>query len=388
MYRIDNPSAVTVMPTPPAAGTPGYFTNGNPATAQEATIVDDWWANSLQEEILTVIEQAGLIPAKNKTDQLFTALNLLYAGAGDIGSTYLTVAKYAEWERVKLTSNTASAYTITYTVPPTALADGMVHRIELHIANGARATLNTNGLGAKPIHYYSAGAWRVLPPGLLGANEEHEVSYHAASGAYRLVGWKDRTGDLIPTGRAAARSGTILALGQAVSRTDYAGLFAAFGETFGAGNGSSTFNLPDLRGRLITGTDGGTGRITPAMGGALGNVGGQSMQQFALNGSAPSQTVSGTASITGTASTNGKDVHSTGTTSGTINQTWGGTGGIQVSSYPHNHDIDIHGTITGDVPIAGTGPITGNTAGGLITGTTDNKSNMPPTLVANHAICL
>lgn len=47
--------------------------------------------------------------------------------------------------------------------------------------------------------------------------------------------------------------------GAAVSRTTYANLFAAIGETYGAGNGTTTFNLPDLRGQFVRGWDNGRG---------------------------------------------------------------------------------------------------------------------------------
>lgn len=47
--------------------------------------------------------------------------------------------------------------------------------------------------------------------------------------------------------------------GSAVSRTTYANLFAAIGETYGAGNGTTTFNLPDLRGQFVRGWDNGRG---------------------------------------------------------------------------------------------------------------------------------
>lgn len=52
-----------------------------------------------------------------------------------------------------------------------------------------------------------------------------------------------------------APSGFIKANGAAISRTTYSALFAAIGTTFGAGNGSTTFNLPDLRGEFIRGWD-------------------------------------------------------------------------------------------------------------------------------------
>ena len=47
--------------------------------------------------------------------------------------------------------------------------------------------------------------------------------------------------------------------GQAISRTTYSALFALFGTTYGSGNGSTTFNLPDLRGEFVRGWDHGIG---------------------------------------------------------------------------------------------------------------------------------
>lgn len=55
----------------------------------------------------------------------------------------------------------------------------------------------------------------------------------------------------------SAPSGFLEANGAAVSRTTYAALFAAIGTTFGAGDGSTTFNLPDLRGEFVRGWDDG-----------------------------------------------------------------------------------------------------------------------------------
>ncbi|ERE07216.1 phage tail protein [Pseudogulbenkiania ferrooxidans] len=54
-------------------------------------------------------------------------------------------------------------------------------------------------------------------------------------------------------------SGWLVANGSAVSRAVYAALFAAIGTSYGAGDGSSTFNLPDLRGEFVRGWDAGRG---------------------------------------------------------------------------------------------------------------------------------
>lgn len=58
---------------------------------------------------------------------------------------------------------------------------------------------------------------------------------------------------------SSAPAGWLKANGAAVSRTTYAALFVAIGETYGVGDGSTTFNLPDLRGEFIRGWDDGRG---------------------------------------------------------------------------------------------------------------------------------
>lgn len=61
------------------------------------------------------------------------------------------------------------------------------------------------------------------------------------------------TGALSGYAGSTAPAGWLLCQGQAVSRADYADLFDLLGTTYGAGNGSTTFNLPDLRGRAPVG---------------------------------------------------------------------------------------------------------------------------------------
>ena len=41
------------------------------------------------------------------------------------------------------------------------------HLVQFNAANGVAPTLNVNSLGATPLHYYAAGAWRVIPAGLM-----------------------------------------------------------------------------------------------------------------------------------------------------------------------------------------------------------------------------
>lgn len=63
------------------------------------------------------------------------------------------------------------------------------------------------------------------------------------------------SGMIMPTARAAATQGWLMCDGAAISRTSYSALFAAIGTTYGVGDGSTTFNLPNLKGRTIVGVD-------------------------------------------------------------------------------------------------------------------------------------
>jgi microcystin-dependent protein len=98
-----------------------------------------------------------------------------------------------------------------------------------------------------------------------------------------------------------APTGWFFCYGQAVSRTTYSELFAIIGVSYGSGDGSTTFNLPDLRGRVVAGRDdmGGTpaNRVTTAVSGingiALGAAGGLQAVQLTLP-QTPSATITGT----------------------------------------------------------------------------------------------
>lgn len=89
-------------------------------------------------------------------------------------------------------------------------------------------------------------------------------------------------GCVFPYAGSTAPTGWLLCNGQAVSRTIESQLFAVLGTTYGSGNGTTTFNLPDLRGRVIIGKDTTTNpanRVTSAGSGidstVLGATGGQ-----------------------------------------------------------------------------------------------------------------
>lgn len=96
-------------------------------------------------------------------------------------------------------------------------------------------------------------------------SKARQMAMSAAMGTMLPVG----TISYFPT--ASIPQGWLIANGDAVSRATYADLFAAIGTTYGAGNGTTTFNLPDGRGRSLIGAGQGPGltnRALAATGGA------------------------------------------------------------------------------------------------------------------------
>jgi microcystin-dependent protein len=81
-------------------------------------------------------------------------------------------------------------------------------------------------------------------------------------------------GTIIPYAGATIPSGWLACDGGTVSRTTYADLFAAIGVTWGSGDGSTTFHLPDLRGRFLRGVNSGSGRDPDAASRTAANTGG------------------------------------------------------------------------------------------------------------------
>lgn len=89
------------------------------------------------------------------------------------------------------------------------------------------------------------------------------------------------TGTVIAFAGNSAPHGYLICNGAAVSRTTYAKLFAVIGTTYGAGNGSTTFNLPNLTNRFIMGS--GTAGTSKSAG--LPNIAGNlTLRPFDYNG--------------------------------------------------------------------------------------------------------
>lgn len=112
------------------------------------------------------------------------------------------------------------------------------------------------------------------------------------------------TGAYLPYGGTTAPTGFLLCDGTAVSRTTYADLFAVIGTSYGTGDGATTFNVPDLRGRAPFGRDNMGGldatRIPSAITGRL-SIGGSggAAQTTLTTDNIPAHTHTGTTSSDG-----------------------------------------------------------------------------------------
>lgn len=115
----------------------------------------------------------------------------------------------------------------------------------------------------------------LLAGDIAGAGHWLELQYDPTLDKWVLQNPATGVATLVPAGtvvfvpQSSAPAGYMKANGAAVSRTTYAALFAAVGTTFGAGDGSTTFNLPDLRGEFLRCLDDGRGLDT---GRALGSA--------------------------------------------------------------------------------------------------------------------
>jgi microcystin-dependent protein len=167
---------------------------------------------------------------------------------------------------------------------------------------------------------------------------------------------RSEVGAIKPWGKATAPVGYVLCDGSAISRTTYADLFAVIASTYGAGNGSTTFNVPNLQGKTPQGYDGNTYNLAA--------TGGANTVTVAVTNN---QAVSVTGSISNTALTEAQLASHTHTYQkrsaanppprygGGAETNWFGLAATSAtgSGTGHTHAHTLSGTLTGSVAVAG-----------------------------------
>ena len=228
---------------------------------------------------------------------------------------------------------------------------------------------------------------------------------------------RSEVGTIKPWGKTTAPNGYLLCDGSAVSRTTYAELFAVLSTTYGVGDGSLTFNVPQLQGKTPQGYDGSTYN--------LAGTGGANTVTVAVTNNQAVSSVTATNSVTNNQAvslTNNQAVTVTGNISNTsiteaqlaphIHELWGlnpGGGAHNPgrgnpfedpgyildtqstgSGTGHNHAHTLAGTMTGTVTgnLTGTVAVTTTASGGALSGTVTAAGNntFSPYVVVNYII--
>lgn len=201
-----------------------------------------------------------------------------------------------------VTGGTSTAYTVaSYSAFDTlAHLANQVIAFSPHVTNGATVTLNVDGLGAKPLRS-SPGV--ELLAGTIIQGTPYVALYNNSDGAFYLQGYYGNPYN-IPLaagldfwGTTAPNSSFAFPAGQAISRTTYSTLFAIMSTTYGSGDGSTTFNLPDKRERVSVMKTTAASRLTSTYFGgdstAMGAVGGAERETL-ITANLPPYTPAGT----------------------------------------------------------------------------------------------
>lgn len=165
-----------------------------------------------------------------------------------------------DWSGALAGGGTASAYTVTSNQGFDTLAHLNNQQICFtpNNTNTAGVTLAVDGLTALPIDTAPSTA---VGAGVLVQGTPYCVVYNNSNQQFYLKNFVGNPynvplgGVMIYTGSSAPNSNFVLAFGQCISRTTYASYFALVSTTYGGCDGSTTFGVPDLRGRVVAGLD-------------------------------------------------------------------------------------------------------------------------------------
>lgn len=265
MDRVFESGAVGSPPSAPASPSTGYTTAGNPSTATPATKPGPYWFHQVTEELRAVIVGAGLTPSHTNLEQLKQAINTLIDAGKGLGSSGIvllnattTLTNAAHVGKTVLFDGTATgAFTVTLPLANTVTTG---RRIHFHNVSSFDVTVQRQGSNAIYPNGASINSIVVGPGDTLTLEAYNGTSWFAVGGTSQIS-----FSTAMPIGEVSffpvsnAPFGWLKANGSAVSRTAYSRLFSVIGTTFGTGDGSTTFNLPDLRAEFIRGWDDGRG---------------------------------------------------------------------------------------------------------------------------------
>lgn len=226
------------------------FQNGDMATSTPPTDFDAEWCNGVQEELLSVIEAAGLVPSDASYAQLLEAIKRMID---------IQAGNYA------LDTGAANAYVIALDPVIAAYTDGMTVRFRAVNANTGASTLNAGG-GAVALVNDVAGALvanDVPAGGIVSATYDaglnkflitslvpsQALSQTAANALYAKINTGKAVGDVFISLSSTPPDGalTVPTTATSISRAAYPDLHqfcSVRGYPWGAGDGATTFGMP------------------------------------------------------------------------------------------------------------------------------------------------
>lgn len=256
------------------------------------------------------------------------------------------------------TGGTSTAYTVTSYQVFNSLANmnGQTIAFTPHATNGATVTLNVDGLGAKPLR--SAPSVE-LTAGVLVQGTPYTCLYNSSDAVFYLHNFYVNPyvapigGMMDYFGATTPNSAFVFPAGQAISRTTYATLFSLISTTYGVGDGSTTFNVPDVTGRVTAMKEASATRLTSSYFGGnstvLGATGG--LESHTLT-QAQLPNVSLSSASLGVTLTNGDSVHRGASPSPAFAAAAGGTNVWRLSDVSV---VTVTASVSGTVPLGGSG---------------------------------
>jgi hypothetical protein len=147
MQRVNRSSAVVTMPAPPAGGTPGYFTGGNPGGGTPATTPGYEWFNGVQEDLIGLILRGGITASNADLAQVRKSLDRLFGGG--LGSFSANTTLSVDDAGLVLVNASGGARTIT--LPAANALGGRPIRYQIEKTDSTANTVTVQRAGADTI---------------------------------------------------------------------------------------------------------------------------------------------------------------------------------------------------------------------------------------------
>src|SRR5258708_5177363 len=172
-------------------------------------------------------------------------------------------------------TGSANAQLVTVTTPATGFSLTLGYKVSftVGVSNTQATTLNISGRGALNVQRHTTQGLHSFVGGEFVSGFRVTVEYNGTF-------WELVDNRPVPIGSAldfplgGCPAGTVAATSQAISRSTWTALFALIGTNYGAGDGSTTFNVPDYLGRALYGQDVNVGGLANRITGAGGNFDG------------------------------------------------------------------------------------------------------------------